>query len=162
VPTRPDLPEVLLPQNYQPPKDLMPPSGTVVGPDGNLLAVGPPYLNPIPNLADPNPPLPPWLSPSPAIPDTANPALLPTAPPAAPLSPPAPVAPKPGDPPFPAEAAPASFGGNVGPVGSEQERRQLGVITGRPASSATQLLLGPLARGTTVSLVQQHPQGGGR
>src|SRR5262245_11514372 len=32
VPTRPDLPEVLLPQNYQPPPDLMPPRGTVVGP----------------------------------------------------------------------------------------------------------------------------------
>ena len=27
VPVRPDLPEVLLPQNYQPPKDLAPPPG---------------------------------------------------------------------------------------------------------------------------------------
>ena len=35
------MPEVLLPQNYQPPKDLMPPPGTVVGPNGNLVAVGP-------------------------------------------------------------------------------------------------------------------------
>ena len=58
VPVRPDLPEVLLPQNYQPPKDLAPPPGTVIGPDGNLVAVGPPLINPNPNLADPNPPLP--------------------------------------------------------------------------------------------------------
>ena len=61
VPTRPDLPEVLLPQNYQPPPDLAPPPGTVVGPDGNLVAVGPPLINPNPNLTDPNPPLPPWV-----------------------------------------------------------------------------------------------------
>ena len=163
VPTRPSLPDVLLPQNYQPPKDLMPPPGTVVGTNGNLVAVGPPLINPNPSLADPNPPLPSWLTPSPPVPGTANPALTPTPPPPVPLSPPAPVAPKPGDPPpappaapaappLPAEAAPASFGGNVGPVGSEQERVQLGIITGQPASTATQLLLGPVARGTTVSL----------
>ena len=166
VPTRPSLPDTLLPQNYQPPKDLMPPPGTVVGPNGNLVAVGPPLINPNPSLADPNPPLPQWLTPSPPVPGTANPALAPTPPPPVPLSPPAPVAPKPGDPPpalpaapaappLPAEAAPASFGGNVGPVGSEQERAQLGIITGQPATSATQLLLGPVARGTTVSLADQ-------
>lgn len=146
VPTRPDLPEVLLPQNYQPPKDLTPPAGTVVGPNGNLVAVGPPLINPNPSLADPNPPLPPGMVPSAPVPGTANPALVPTPQPPVPLSPPAPVAPKPGD------AAPASFGGNVGPVGSAQERLQLSVITGQPASVATQLLLGPVARGTTVSL----------
>jgi hypothetical protein len=161
VPTRPELPDVLVPQNYQPPKDLMPPSGTILGPSGNLVAVGPPYLNPNPSLADPNPPLPPGMLPASPIPGTANPALVPTPPPPVPLSPPAPVAPKPGGPPFPAEAAPASFGGNVGPVGSEQERVALGIITGQPASAATQLLLGPVARGTTVAAVQQD-SGGGR
>ena len=31
VPMRPDLPDVLLPQNYQPPADLAPPPGTVLG-----------------------------------------------------------------------------------------------------------------------------------
>ena len=166
VPTRPSLPDTLLPQNYQPPKDLMPPPGTVVGPNGNLVAIGPPLINPNPSLADPNPPLPQWLTPSPPVPGTANPALAPTPPPPVPLSPPAPVAPKPGDPPpappaapaappLPAEAASASFGGNVGPVGSEQERAQLGIITGQRATSATQLLLGPVARGTTVSLADQ-------
>jgi len=60
----------------------------------------------------------------------------------------------------PDAAAPASYGGNVGPVGSQHERDQLGAITGqgRPASVATQLLLGPLARGATVSLKPRQPQ----
>ncbi len=169
VPTRPELPDVLLPQNYQPPADLAPPPGTVLGEHGNLVAVGPPLINPNPSLADPNPPLPPWMSPALPVPGTANPELVPTPPPPVPLSPPAPVAPKPwqdptapnsrGAPPappaLPAEAAPASYGGNVGPVGSPQERAQFGLLTGQPATSATQLLLGPLARGTTVSVVQE-------
>ncbi|BBY80369.1 MCE family protein [Mycolicibacterium pulveris] len=187
VPVRPPLPDTLLPQNYQPPKDLAPPPGTVLGENGNLVAVGPPLVNPYPNLADPNPPLPPGVSPSPPVPGSANPALEPTPQPPVIQSPPAPVAPKPWDPPappagpvapqpsgpLPAEAAPApvitpaqpapaitpaqpaAFGGNVGPVGSRQERNQLSVITGQPATTATQLLLGPVARGTTVSLDQE-------
>lgn len=150
VPTRPELPDVLLPQNYQPPPDLAPPPGTEIGPNGNLVAVGPPLVNPNPSLADPNPPLPPWMRPSPPVPGTASPGLVPVAPPPVPLSPPAPVAPKPGDP----AAAPASFGGNVGPVGSQHERDQLGAVTGQPATVATQLLLGPVARGTTVSTTE--------
>jgi ABC-type transporter Mla subunit MlaD len=163
VPTRPELPDTLLPQNYQPPMDLAPPPGTVLGENGNLVAVGPPLVNPNPNLVDPNPPLPPWMPPAPPVPGTANPALVPLPPPPVPLSPPAPVAPKPWQDPtapntrnapaLPAEAAPASYGGNVGPVNSPQERTQFGLLTGRPATSATQLLLGPLARGTTVSVV---------
>ncbi len=132
VPVRPDLPEVLLPQNYQPPKDLAPPRGTVIGPDGNLVAVGPPLINPIPDLHDPNPPLPPGVAPSPPVPGTANPDNAPA----------------------PGSVAPSSFGGNVGPVGSQHERNLLTVITGRPATVATELLLGPIARGTTVSLTQ--------
>lgn len=153
VPTRPELPDVLLPQNYQPPKDLAPPPGTVLGPNGNLMAVGPPLVNPNPSLADPNPPLPPGMVPSPPVPRTANPALVPVPPPPVLQSPLAPVAPRPGDPPpLPAEAAPASFGGNVGPVGSAEERGQLSAAIGQPASTATQLLLGPVARGTTISV----------
>ncbi|EUA74106.1 mce, Mce5A domain protein [Mycobacteroides abscessus subsp. bolletii 1513] len=54
-----------------------------------------------------------------------------------------------------APIAPASFGGTVGPVGSQVERAQLSVITDKPASSATQLLLGPVVRGTTVSLAKE-------
>ncbi|OBG47665.1 mammalian cell entry protein [Mycolicibacterium fortuitum] len=144
IPVRPDLPETLLPQNFQPPANLAPPPGTVVGPNGNLVAVGPPLVNAHPNLADPNPPLPPGFTPAPPVPATANPAFAPPQQ--------APVADAPQTLPLPAEAAPASYGGNVGPVGSLRERRQLGIITGQPASTATQLLLGPLARGTTVSV----------
>lgn len=151
VPTRPELPDVLLPQNYRPPADLQPPAGTVPGADGNLAAVGPPLVVPNPSLADPNPPLPPWMAPAAPVPGTANPALAPTPPPPVPLSPLAPVAPRPA-PPLAAEAAPASFGGNVGPVGSPQERDVLSAAIGQTASPATQLLLGPVARGTTVSV----------
>lgn len=135
VAVRPDLPEVLLPQNYQPPADLMPPPGTVVGPSGNLVAVGPPLINPTPNLIDPNPPLPQGMTPAPPVPGTANPDLM-------------------TPPPMPAEAVPAApsgFGGNVGAVGSPAERAQLEVITGRPVTSATQLLLAPVVRGMTVA-----------
>ncbi|ALI28885.1 MCE-family protein Mce1A [Mycolicibacterium fortuitum] len=100
VPTRPSLPDVLLPQNFQPPADLAPPPGTVLGANGNLVAVGPPLVNPNPDLSDPNPPLPSWMPPSGPVPGTANPALMPTPPPPVPLSPVAPVAPRPpGSPP---------------------------------------------------------------
>lgn len=151
IAVRADLPEVLLPQNYHPPADLAPPPGTVFGSDGNLEAVGPPLVNPNPSLQDPNPPLPwwPWpTGPAPRVPGTADPDDAP------PPSPPT-------GQPLPAEAAPASYGGNVGPVGSQRERDQLGLITGQPhaASVATQLLLGPVARGTTVSL---RPEPAGR
>lgn len=135
IAVRPDLPEVLLPQNYQPPKNLAPPPGTVIGPDGNLIAKGYPLINPNPNLQDPNPPLPWWTGPAPRVPGTADPddGPVPTAA-------------------LPPTAAPAAFGGNVGPVGSTAERRQLEHILGQPASAATQLLLGPVARGTAVSV----------
>jgi ABC-type transporter Mla subunit MlaD len=151
IPVRPDMPEVLLPQNYQPPKDLAPPPGTVIGPDGNLVAVGPPLINPIPNLTDPNPPLAPGITPSPPVPGSANPDNP---------SPGAPASPSPNAPWVPPVAPKApwipqsSFGGNVGPVGSQYERNMLSVITGQPATDATELLLGPVARGTTVSLKQ--------
>lgn len=73
------------------------------------------------------------------VPGTANPDDIPPPPPST-TAPPA----------LPAEAAPAGYGGAVGPVGSQQERGQLGLLTGH-ASVANQLLLGPLARGMTVS-----------
>lgn len=160
IAVRPDLPEVLLPQNYHPPADLAPPPGAQVGPDGNLVPVGPPLYNPNPSLQDPNPPLPwwPWpIGPAPRVPGTADPDDAPSPPPG-----PSP-APNPGR---PGMAAPSGYGGNVGPVGSQHERDQLGLITGqgRPASVATQLLLGPVARGTSVSLkpAQSQPAGGPR
>lgn len=145
---RPDLPEVLLPQNYKPPPDLAPPPGTEVGPDGNLIVTGPPLYNPQPNLADPNPPLPWWQpNPSPRVPGTVDPDDAPPPPP-------------PGGP--AAATAPASFGGDVGPVGSATERDQLGMITGTGANSSTQLLLGPVARGTKPVIAQQSSAGGQR
>ena len=113
-------------------------------------------LNPIPNLTDPNPPLAPGIMPSPPVPGSANPDNP---------SPGAPASPSPNAPWVPPVAPKApwipqsSFGGNVGPVGSQYERNMLSVITGQPATDATELLLGPVARGTTVSL-NQGPQPG--
>ncbi|CPT98269.1 Putative Mce family protein [Mycobacteroides abscessus] len=145
---RPDLPETLLPQNFKPPPDLAPPPGTEVGPDGNLIVTGPPLHNPYPNLQDPNPPLPWWQpNPSPRVPGSIDPGDL---------------EPPPGSPGIPAATAPASFGGNVGPVGSVKEREQLGLITGGDASASTQLLLGPVARGTKPVVAQQPSKGGQR
>ncbi|MUL67076.1 mammalian cell entry protein [Mycobacterium sp. CBMA 234] len=44
------------------------------------------------------------------------------------------------------------YGGTVGPVGSQVEKDQLSQIVGGPATSATQLLLGPVARGSEVQI----------
>ncbi|SKY40749.1 Putative Mce family protein [Mycobacteroides abscessus subsp. bolletii] len=158
---RPDLPETLLPQNYKPPADLAPPAGTVIGPNGNLVAVGPPRVVPPggPNLIDPNPPLPPWQPfPMPRVPGTSDPDdLEPPPPPATPPIPPAPVAPGGINGAGRSAVAPASYGGNVGPVGSRGERDQLRVIAGGSATPATQLLLGPVARGSAVSFVKEGP-----
>lgn len=49
-------------------------------------------------------------------------------------------------------AAPASYGGNVGPVGSDGERQQLSQILGEDVNSAQQVLLGPVARGTVANV----------
>jgi ABC-type transporter Mla subunit MlaD len=65
-----------------------------------------------------------------------------------------------GPPPGPA-AAPASYGGNVGPVNSPVERQQLSAVLGEQASPAQQLLLGPLARGTVVTVGDSPEQAGG-
>ena len=180
ISVRSELPETLLPQNYHFPAGLEPPPGTEIGSDGNLHAVGPPLIDPNRSLNDDNPPLPWWTGPAPRVPGTGDP-LDPEPPPSPgppiptfPLAPeaqaPAPVAPaapsgyrdraaghKAGAVP----AASAVFGGTVGPVGSQAERDQLGVITGArgPASVATQLLLGPVARGTSVSLTAPKKTG---
>ena len=46
----------------------------------------------------------------------------------------------------------AVIGGNVGPVGSAEELGRLSQIVGGEANAATQLLLGPLVRGTNVAI----------
>ncbi len=160
ISVRPELPETLLPQNYNFPAGLEPPPGTEIGPDGKLRAVGPPLINPNPSLQDTNPPLPWWTGPFPRIPSTADPLDPAPPPPPGPPIPSQPHAPE-WQPPSP--VAPAAFGGNVGPIGSQTERNQLGLITGQrePASVATQLLLGPVARGNAVSFVPADRKAGG-
>lgn len=83
------------------------------------------------------------------------------------IGPPLPGPPLPAEAPEPAvsgPAAPITFGGNVGPVGSQNEKDQLSQIVGGPATSATQLLLGPVTRGTAVNISPvpevDHPTGG--
>ncbi|CAJ1510728.1 MlaD family protein [[Mycobacterium] burgundiense] len=49
--------------------------------------------------------------------------------------------------------APQMSGGNVGSVGSPQERAQLSEILGPEPNSASELLLGPVVRGTTVQII---------
>lgn len=86
----------------------------------------------------------------------------PDGPPSAPL--PA-EAPPPADDGVPAPEPPATdtapqaaiVGGTVGPVGSAQEKQQLSRILGRDSDPATELLLGPVVRGTTVALAQANP-----
>lgn len=76
-----------------------------------------------------------------------------------PAAPPEPAAPEPG-PPTPAQPQSAVIGGNVGPVGSRREKQQLQIIMGDQASSAAEVLLAPVLRGTTVRL--STVRGGGR
>jgi ABC-type transporter Mla subunit MlaD len=159
VPTAPDLMPALesrgypplqgVPENYP---NLAPPRQSMPG-----VPQGPPAPPPPPEVT---PPLPPGS------------AHLPESPPPAPGLAPLPAespAPAPGLTPLPAEspgppsdgAQPqsADIGGEVGPVGSRQEKDQLGRIVGGRATGATVLLLGPLARGTTVHIAHD-PAGG--
>lgn len=64
------------------------------------------------------------------------------------------------DPAAPVQPQAAVIGGNVGPVGSTREKQQLEVIMGDQANSATEVLLAPLLRGTTVRFAANA--GGGR
>lgn len=70
--------------------------------------------------------------------------------------------PPPGLAPPPGTPLPASYGGNVGPVGSAGEREQLSTILGEDANSAQQVLLGPVARGTAVTVSPAPDGDGGR
>lgn len=136
-----DIPEVLQPGSYKPPPDLTAPPGAIFPPPAaDIMLHG----------TGPNPQ---------EIDRANNPVLPPFGPPPNP-APPAPTG--------PAAVAPASFGGNVGPVGSAAEREQLGKALGGHANTAQQLLLGPVARGTTISVSHEAPgadeaeSGGGR
>lgn len=73
-----------------------------------------------------------------------------------------PIPPPPGPPPAgdPAVAPQgAIIGGNVGVVGSPQEKQQINLIAGT-SDTPTMLLLAPLLRGATVQLSQSVKEGG--
>jgi hypothetical protein len=77
---------------------------------------------------------------------------------ARPDPPPAPAPPDVTPPPAPAAPAEpgavpqsALIGGNIGPVGSKQEKTQLNYLLGGRANAVTELLFAPLLRGTTVN-----------
>lgn len=79
-------------------------------------------------------------------------------PPAPPETPgPAPADPLPAEAPI-AQPQSAIVGGNVGLVGSQQEKQQINRIAGR-SDTSTVLLLGPLLRGNTVHLTQTPKAG---
>lgn len=136
TPTAPDLKPGLasmgmavppwVPENYP---NLAPPRDSVRGAPDPSAPAGAPSANGVPAIGD--------------VPSSANPA------------------PPPIGPPLPAEAPGAvspdqpqasTFGGMVGPVGSQTEKDQLSQIVGGPATSATELLLGPVARGSQVQI----------
>ncbi|GFG70444.1 MlaD family protein [Mycolicibacter senuensis] len=64
------------------------------------------------------------------------------------------------EPAMPVQPQSAVIGGNVGPVGSSTEKQQLEIIMGDHANIASEFLLAPLLRGTTVALTAST--GGGR
>ncbi|MEZ0362685.1 MlaD family protein [Mycobacterium sp. pUA109] len=117
--------------NVTPPRHSMPgdPQGPPIPP--------PPGVEPPPD-APPPPPLP---APGPAPGPVSAPGPLPG--------------------PLPAEVQPqaAIVGGNVGLVGSDQEKTQIARIVGN-ADPSSVLLLGPLARGTTVHITPVAEEGG--
>ena len=94
--------------------------------------------------------------PAPAAPQGPPPAVeLPTLPAEAGAPPGAPA-------PVQQQSAPP-YGGTVGPVGSQTKKDQLSKIVGGPATSATELLLGPVARGSDVQITPvPGPAGGGQ
>jgi virulence factor Mce-like protein len=94
---------------------------------------------------------------APSPPEEGTPPGPEPSPPGAALPPPLPAeVPDPSPPPVQPQSA--VIGGNVGPVGSRQENEQLSLIVGGDANAATEILLGPLARGATVHLA---PEPGG-
>jgi ABC-type transporter Mla subunit MlaD len=126
--------------NLAPPRDSIRGRGDVG--QGPLV---PEQAAPVPPAAEQPPPLP---GPAPTPSGIALPSLLPAeiAPPDQPDAPSEPV------PPPTLQGQSAVFGGNVGPVGSRQEKGQLSVIVGSEPNAATEFLLGPLVRGATVHL----------
>jgi len=55
----------------------------------------------------------------------------------------------------------APSGGNVGSIGSEEEKKLLGALLGGDASAAAEMLLGPVARGALISVLPDEERGPG-
>jgi virulence factor Mce-like protein len=125
--------------NLAPPRDSIRGRGDIAG-----ATVAPEQGTPAPPTAEQPPPP----GPEPTQPGAALPPLLPAE---IPLPDPADASPDP-VPPQAVQPQSAVIAGNVGPVGSRQEKDQLSVIVGGEANAATEFLLGPLARGATVHL----------
>jgi virulence factor Mce-like protein len=125
--------------NLAPPRDSIRGRGDIGG-----VPVPPEQGTPVPPTVER--PLPP--GPEPIPPGAALPPLLP-----AEIPPPDP--PDASSDPFlppSVQTQSAVIAGNVGSVGSRQEKDQLSVIVGGEANAATEFLLGPLVRGATVHL----------
>lgn len=121
--------------NMAPPRGSMDHAG-----EGNPVPPAPGDAAPGPTPDGPPP------SPGPVLPaESALPQQLPDEP----------TIPRPSGPPD-VQPQSAIIGGNVGPVGSRQEKEQLSQIVGSDANAATELLLGPLARGATVHLAAER------
>ena len=119
-----------------------PPRGSVLPPEA---------YEPLPGDAPPASPPPPVDTPPPPA-DTPMPGTAPLLPAETPPG----VAPSAAQ----SDAVPQSavMGGNVGPVGSDQEKAQLNYLMGGRADTVTDVMLAPLLRGTTMSLTTPEGQ----
>jgi virulence factor Mce-like protein len=153
VPTAPDLMPALGSMGYLPTPGLSENRPNLAPPRNSMPGYpqGPPAPPPRREVI---PPLPPGAAQLPGGPFGMPPAPAP-GPPPLPAESPAPAA---SPPPAGVQPQSAVIGGTAGPVGSREEKDQLGRIVGGRATAATELLLGPLARGTTVHLAP-HPGG---
>ncbi|MEN4446602.1 MlaD family protein [Mycobacterium sp. SMC-18] len=121
-----------------------------------------PVVPDFPGPPDRNAPPAPQGAPAPAAPDPGPAPAPPAAPPLAAEAGGPDGAPAPAPAPVQQQSAPL-YGGTVGPVGSQMEKNQLSQIVGGPATSATELLLGPVARGSSVQITPEPgPADGGQ
>ncbi|MEZ0367249.1 MlaD family protein [Mycobacterium sp. pUA109] len=134
VPTAPDLMPALASRGFPP----------TPGVTENRPNVTPPrHSMPEDPQGPPAPPAPPWVLP-PLPPGSKDlPEGYPPAPSPEPTAEPSAFTPG-------GQPQAVIIGGNVGPVGSREEKAQLSRIVGGHADTATEFLLGPLARGSTV------------
>jgi virulence factor Mce-like protein len=142
VPTAPALEPSLNSMGFPMPPGVTENRPNYAPPRGSVLP--PEAYEPLPGDAPPASPPPPAATPPPGM----EPLLPAEAPPGgAPNAAPASVMPQ-----------SAVIGGNVGPVGSDQEKAQLNHLMGGRANTVTEVMFAPLLRGTTVSLTTPEGQ----